>query len=49
LEDEVWLGTKYHNFSGVNIGKGAIIASGLDCNKRRLHSIYGGNPAKLIK
>lgn len=50
IEDEVWLGTNTIVFSGVNIGKGAIIASGSIVTKDvPPYSIYGGNPAKLIK
>ena len=50
IEDEVWLGTNAIIFSGVRIGKGAIIASGSIVTKDVLpYSIYGGNPAKLIK
>lgn len=50
IEDEVWLGTNSVIISGVCIGKGAIIASGSIVTKNvPPYSIYGGNPAKLIK
>lgn len=50
IEDEVWLGTNSIIVSGVHIGKGAIIASGSIVTKDvPPYSIYGGNPAKLIK
>jgi acetyltransferase-like isoleucine patch superfamily enzyme len=50
IEDEVWLGTNSIIVSGVRIGKGAIIASGSIVTKDvPPYSIYGGNPAKLIK
>ncbi|MES2517137.1 MAG: CatB-related O-acetyltransferase [Bacteroidota bacterium] len=48
--DEVWLGTNALIMSGVNIGKGAIIAAGSIVTKDvSPYCIYGGNPAKLIK
>lgn len=50
IEDEVWLGTNTIIISGVRIGKGAIIASGSIVTKDvPPYSIFGGNPAKLIK
>ena len=50
IEDEVWIGANSLILSGVNIGKGAIIAAGSVVTKNiEPYSIYGGNPAKLIK
>jgi virginiamycin A acetyltransferase len=50
IGDEVWLGTNVLIMSGVNIGKGAIVAAGAIVTKDiPPYSIYGGNPAKLIK
>jgi virginiamycin A acetyltransferase len=50
IGDEVWIGTNALIMSGVNIGKGAIIAAGSVVTKDvSPYSIYGGNPAKLIK
>ncbi len=50
VEDEVWIGTNALILSGLTIGKGAIIAAGSIVTKDvPPYSIYGGNPAKLIK
>jgi virginiamycin A acetyltransferase len=50
IGDEVWIGTNALIMSGVNIGKGAIIAAGAIVTKDvPAYCIYGGNPAKLIK
>lgn len=50
IEDEVWIGTGAHIFSGVRIGKGAIIAAGSMVTKDVApYAIVGGNPAKLIR
>jgi acetyltransferase-like isoleucine patch superfamily enzyme len=50
VEDEVWIGTGAHIFSGVRIGKGAIIAAGSMVTKDVApYAIVGGNPAKLIR
>ena len=50
VNDEVWIGANSLILSGVNIGKGAIIAAGSVVTKNiEPYSIYGGNPAKLIK
>ena len=50
VNDEVWIGANSLILSGVNIGKGAIIAAGSVVTKNIVpYSIYGGNPAKLIK
>ena len=50
IEDEVWIGYGAKIFSGVKIGKGAIIASCAVVNKDVApYSIVGGIPAKLIK
>jgi virginiamycin A acetyltransferase len=50
IEDEVWIGTNALILSGLTIGKGAIIAAGSIVTKDvPPYSIYGGNPAKLIK
>lgn len=50
VEDEAWIGTNALILSGLTIGKGAIIAAGSIVTKDvPPYSIYGGNPAKLIK
>lgn len=50
VEDEVWIGTGAKIFSGVRIGKGAIIAAGAIVTKDvPPYAIVGGNPAKLIR
>lgn len=50
IEDEVWIGTNAILFSGVTVGKGAIIAAGAIVTKDvPPYAIVGGNPAKIIK
>lgn len=50
IEDEVWLGADCMVFSGVKIGKGAIIAAGAIVTKDvPPYAIAGGNPAKIIR
>lgn len=50
VEDEVWIGSNVVILSGINIGKGAIIAAGSVVTKNVApFSIVGGNPAQLIK
>lgn len=50
VEDEVWIGTGSMIFSGIKIGKGAIIAAGSIVTKDvPPYAIVGGNPAKLIR
>lgn len=50
VEDEVWIGTDAKIFSGVTIGKGAIVAAGAIVTKDvPPYAIVGGNPAKLIR
>jgi len=50
IEDEVWIGTDAILFSGVQVGKGAIISAGAVVTKDvPPYAIYGGTPAKLIK
>ncbi len=50
IEDEVWIGTDAILFSGVRVGKGAIISAGAVVTKDvPPYAIYGGTPAKLIK
>lgn len=50
VEDEVWIGTNAMIFSGVTIGRGAIIAAGAIVTKDvPPFAIVGGNPAKLIR
>jgi virginiamycin A acetyltransferase len=50
IEDEVWIGTNALIFSGVTVGKGAIIAAGAIVTKDvPPYAIVGGNPAKIIR
>lgn len=50
VEDEVWIGSYAMIFSGVRIGKGAIVAAGSIVTKDiPPYAIVGGNPAKIIK
>lgn len=50
IEDEVWIGTNALLFSGIKVGKGAIIAAGAIVTKDvPPYAIVGGNPAQLIK
>lgn len=50
IEDEVWIGFGATILSGVQIGKGAIIAAGSVVVKNvDAFSIVAGNPAKIIK
>lgn len=50
IEDEVWIGTNALIFSGVRVGKGAIIAAGSIVTKDvPPYAIVGGNPAKVIR
>lgn len=49
IEDDVWIGFGSIVFSGVNIGKGAVIAAGSVVTKDiEPYSIVGGIPAKKI-
>lgn len=50
IGNDVWIGANVSIMSGVKIGDGAVIA----CNSHVVkdvepYSLYGGNPAKLIK
>lgn len=50
VDDEVWIGTGTYIFSGVTIGKGAIIAAGALVTKDvPPYAIVGGNPARIIR
>lgn len=50
VEEDVWIGCNVTLLSGVNIGRGAIIAAGAVVNKNvPPYSIVGGVPAKFIK
>lgn len=50
VEDEVWIGTDAILFSGIRVGKGAIISAGAIVTKDvPPYAIVGGTPAKLIK
>jgi acetyltransferase-like isoleucine patch superfamily enzyme len=47
---EVWIGTNVTILSGVKIGNGSIVGAGSVVTKNIPEfSIYGGNPAKLLK
>lgn len=50
IEDDVWIGHGSIVLAGVNIGKGSIVSAGSVVIKDvESYSIYGGNPAKMIK
>jgi virginiamycin A acetyltransferase len=50
IEDEVWIGTGAMIFSGITIGKGAVIAAGSVVTREvPPYAIVGGNPAKVIR
>ena len=50
IEDEVWIGTGARIFSGVTLGKGAIIGAGSIVTKDvPAYAIVGGNPAKIFR
>ena len=50
VEDEVWIGTDAILFSGIKIGKGAIISAGAIVTKDvPPYAIVGGVPAKILK
>lgn len=50
VEDEVWIGTDAILFSGIRVGKGAIISAGAIVTKDvPPYAIVGGIPAKIIK
>ncbi len=50
IEKNVWIGANSIILPGVKIGKNSIIAAGSIVNKNvPEHSLYAGNPAKLIK
>ncbi len=50
IEDDVWIGMEVTILKGVRIGEGSIIASGsVVTTDVPAWSIYGGNPARLVK
>jgi acetyltransferase-like isoleucine patch superfamily enzyme len=50
IEKDVWIGCNVTLLSGVNVGRGSIIAAGAVVQKNVLpYSIVGGVPAKFIK
>lgn len=50
IEDDVWLGYRVVVLPGITIGKGAIVAANSVVTKNiEPNTIYGGNPARLIK
>ncbi|WP_282133262.1 CatB-related O-acetyltransferase [Cellulophaga baltica] len=50
IGEDVWIGANACIMAGIEIGNGAIIAAGSIVTKSiKPYSIYGGNPAKLIR
>jgi virginiamycin A acetyltransferase len=50
IEEDVWIGSNSVILSGVNVGRGAVIAAGSIVNKDiPPYAIVGGVPAKIIK
>jgi acetyltransferase-like isoleucine patch superfamily enzyme len=50
IGNDVWIGENVTIMSGVSIGDGAVIAANSHVVKNiEPYSLYGGNPAKLIK
>lgn len=50
VEDDVWIGYGSIIMSGVNVGRGSIIAAGsLVVSNVEPYAIIGGNPAKFLK
>jgi len=50
IEDEVWIGSNAIIFSGLTIGKGAIVGTGSIVTKNvPPYAIVGGNPARIIR
>ena len=50
IGNDVWIGNNVTIMSGVTIGDGAVIANNSHVVKNvEPYSLYGGNPAKLIK
>lgn len=50
IEDCVWIGANTMILKGVHVGKGAVIAAGSIVTKDIPDfTVYGGNPAKLIR
>lgn len=50
IDDCVWIGSNAMILKGVHVGKGAVIAAGAIVTKDVPEfTIYGGNPAKLIR
>lgn len=50
VEDDVWIGTRATILSGVNIGKGAVIAAGsIVTHDVEPYTIVGGVPATIIQ
>ena len=50
IGEDVWIGASALIMAGITIGNGAIVAAGSVVTKDvPAYSIYGGNPAKLIR
>jgi len=50
IEDGVWAGTGVTVVAGVRVGAGAVLAAGsLVARDVKPHTLYGGNPARLIR
>ena len=50
IGNDVWIGSGATIMSGVTIGDGAVVAANSHvCSRVPPYSVFGGNPARLIK